>query len=209
MIKKSWRDISIKDYKKIVEISKRELDSDLEKDMAVCALLNGISEDEMYEKTLPEAGKMLNEMAWIKEPFDFNKRWSAKHLNINGKKCRMYQSLESLTMAQYLDFENYWQDKENNQGKILACLIVPENHNYNEGYDLVQFQDELERTLSIVNWNEIAFFLLKSYYYSTRASLKLGIYQVTKMIWKTKDKTLKKKLKEWREVQRKLLKSMR
>ena len=193
-IKKSWKDITITDYKQIMKILEREYDSPLEKDMAVCALLNGISEEDMYAMDFAQGRKMLSEMEWMKKDFAFNRHWNLKHLNINGKRCRMYQNIESLSMAQYLDFENFWEKRDECMGNVLACFIVPEGHKYNEGYDVVQFAQELEDTLSIEEWNSIAFFLLRSWSTSIRCSLRYGEWQMLKMRWKTKDETQKKEI---------------
>ena len=207
-IKKSWKDITIKDYKHIVEISNRELDSTLEKDLAVCAFLNGIDERDMYAKSVAQTKAMLAEMDWIRRQFTFDYKWHMKKMVINGKKCRVYQSIEELTMAQYLDFQNYWEDRDNNQGKVLACFIVPEGYQYNEGYDAVEFAEELERTLSIQDWNAIAFFLLKGWLVSIRCSVRYGVWTIQKMIWKEKNKEKKKELKEVRRELIKRLKSL-
>ena len=200
MNKKDWKDITIAEYKKILEINERELDSPLEKDMAVCALLNGIPEAEMYDKPVYEARKMLNELDFMKEKFSFNQKWHLKKMVINGKKCKVFQSISDLTMAQYLDFETYWKDRDKNQGAVLACFIVPEGMNYNEGYSAIEFAQELEDTLSICDWNAIAFFLCRQFYDLTRVSLKYGLWETQKAIWKTKDKMKKKELRALRRA---------
>ena len=204
--KKTWKDISIKDYKEIVEISRRELDSDLEKDIALAALLYDTPERDLYDLSVGEMKQVLMSIAWIKEPFTFNYKWSAKHLNINGKKCRMYQSIEELTVAQYMDFQTFWEDRDNRQGSVLACFIVPEGHKYNEGYDATEFAEELESTLSIQDWNSIAFFLLKNWLVSIRASIRYSVWVIQKMIWKERNREKKKEL---REIRRGLISQLR
>lgn len=205
--KTSWADVTITEYNKILEISNRELDSDIEKKIAVCALLNGIDERDMYEKSVVETRAMLDEMdAWYLKGFKFDLHWHLKKMNINGRKCRVYQTIDSLTMAQYLDFINYWETRDSNIGKVLACFIVPEDCQYNEGYDAVEFAQELEDTLSIEDWNSIAFFLCKQYLISIRASVIMGAWTIQKMIWKEKDRTRKKQL---REAKRELIRALR
>ena len=43
--KKSWKDINLREYKKIVEISKREIDSELEKDIEVLDVILNTKEN--------------------------------------------------------------------------------------------------------------------------------------------------------------------
>lgn len=208
MNKKSWKDITITEYNKILEINERELDSPIEKDMAICALLNGIPEAEMYDKPVYEVQKMLADINFLKDKFSFNRKWNLKKMVINGKKCRVYQSISELTMAQYLDFETYWKDRDTHQGNVLACFIVPEGYQYNEGYSAIEFAQELEDTLSICDWNSIAFFFCRQFYLLTRVSLKYGLWETQKAIWREKNKTRKNELRELRTALIKQIRSL-
>lgn len=203
--KTSWADITITDWKRMQDIINRPLDSDMEKDMAICALVNGISEGEMYNMPVAQARMMMAELEWMKKPADdFSKKWHAKYITINGKKCKVTQNIESMSMNAYLDFTNWWETRFENQGKVLATFLIPQvdgKYVYNEGYDALEFAQEIEDTLSIEMWNVLAFFLLKQWLYGIRASLILGAWQIQKMIWWTKDKETKKMLrKKRREV---------
>ena len=44
--KKRWEDITINDYKEIINITQKELDSDLEKSISILAILCECTEDE-------------------------------------------------------------------------------------------------------------------------------------------------------------------
>lgn len=207
-VKKSWKDVSITDYKKILKIFDREYDSPLEKEMAVCALLNGISEDDMYAKTFAQSRQMVSEIQWIKEPFSFNQKWNAKKINVNGKRCKIIQSIDQLPMSAYLDFTNFWEKKNDRMGNVLACFIIPEGYQYNEGYDVLEFAQELEDTLSIVDWNNIAFFLTRNWLTGIRCGLRLGEWEMLKMKWRTKNKDQKKEIEEIIQKMRQVRKSM-
>ena len=205
-VKTSWKDVTIKEYNEILEITKRERDSELEKQIAVAAILYGKTEQEMYDLDVASLKKVLSDIAWVNEPFKFNLRWKHTKMNINGKRCKVFQSIEELPVSAYLDFQNYWEDRDNNIGNVLACFIVPEGKKYNEGYDVRDFAEELERTLSIEDWNAIAFFLLKNWLVSVRASIYYSAWTIQKMIWKEKDKNRKREL---RAVKKELLAQLR
>ena len=83
--KKSWKEISLKDYKKIVEISERELDSDLEKDIAVLAVLCDVEENDIYNLNIKDLKALLSQMEWIKKPFEFNRKWNINKMIIDDK----------------------------------------------------------------------------------------------------------------------------
>lgn len=197
--KTSWDDVSIRDYYTILDITKREYDSELEKEIAVAAILYGIPEEEMYGYDITQLKQLLSQIEFVQQPLQFKKNWNLKKITINGKKYTITQSVNELSVAAFCDFQNYWDKKEENMGKIMACFIVPEGHKYNEGYDVIQFSDELERTLSITFWNEFAFFLFaRNYVSSIRASLRYSIWQMTKLIWKTRDRLKKAEMKAMR-----------
>lgn len=209
--KKSWKDVTITEYKKMCQIFDREYDSPLEKELAVCALLKGLNEEDMYAITFAQSRAMLAEIQWIKEPLEFNQNWHAKRITINGKRCKIIQSINALPMSAYLDFNNFWPKAKDNKymGNVLACFIIPEDApGYNEGYDVVEFAQELEDTLSIVFWNECAFFLTKSYLTGIRSTLRLSEYRMLKMKWREKDKNKKKEMEELIQQMRKLRKSL-
>ena len=206
VVYQSWNDLSISQYKKLCEIDKREWDSDMEKQIARAAFVMGIDERDMYDLSVSEMKAILAQAEWIYKDFNFDLKWHKKTLKINDKVCKVFQSIESLSVAQYLDFQNFWEDRDNQQGNVMACFVVPENHKYGEGYDVREFAQEIEDNISIEEWNSFAFFLLKNWLVSIRCSVRYGIWMIQKMIWKEKNKERKKEL---REVKRELIKRLK
>lgn len=199
LVLESWKDVSISTYKQLCDIDNREFDSDLEKQIARAAIVLGMDEKDMYDLSVSEMQNMLSKAEWLYKPFEFDLKWHKKTIKINDKVCKVFQNIESLSVAQYLDFQNFWQDKDNNQGNVMACFFVPEGHKYGEGYDVREFAEEIENTLSIEEWNAFAFFLLKSWLISIRCSVRYGIWTIQKMIWKEKNPERKKELKQARK----------
>lgn len=198
IIKKSWSDITINDYKEILEIQNREYDSDLEKGIAVLSVLCEKSEDELYSIPITELNSLLSGISWMSEEFTFNKKWSSKHIKINDKKYDVICNINKFTVAQYADFQIYWDKRGdvNNMGKLLTVFIIPEGHKYNEGYDIVELANTLENWVSITDYNSICFFFLKVCALSIKESLFYSNFQMMKMIRKEKDKEKKKELKQ-------------
>lgn len=109
--KKSWKDINLREYKKIVEISKRELDSELEKDIAVLAVLLNTNEDSLYNMNVLELKELLEQMKWIRnEQYTYNPNFkNIKKMNIDGVEYTVNPNINSFTVAQYMDFQNFWE----------------------------------------------------------------------------------------------------
>ena len=74
--KKRWEDITINDYKEIVNITKKELDSDLEKSISILAILCECTEDDLYSLNASKLYKLLSEIEWVKQPYKFNHNWN-------------------------------------------------------------------------------------------------------------------------------------
>lgn len=199
--KKSWNDITISDYKKIKAITEREFDSELEKGIAVLSVLCGVDEDEVYSLPISQLKGLLDGIAWMNEPYTFDKNWKADTITINGEKYDIVADINKFTVAQYADFQIYWdkRDDVDYMAKLLSVFIIPKGKTYNDGYDVVELIDILENNISINIWNSINFFFLKDLMRLTEASLYYSLWVTMKMIWKEKNKEKKKELKEMKK----------
>ena len=206
--KKRWEDITINDYKEIVNITKKELDSDLEKSISILAILCECTEDDLYSLNASKLYKLLSEIEWVKEPYKFNHNWSSKHITINGIKYDVVVDINKFTVAQYADLQVYWDKRDDidYMAKLLTLFIIPNGKTYNNGYDIVQLANIIEDNVSINDFNSICFFFLKSCLIFIKASLLYSNWRLMKLMMKEKDKEKKKQLKE---IQKKLLMRIR
>ena len=206
--KKRWEDITINDYKEIINITKKELDSDLEKSISILAILCECTEDDLYSMNANKLYKLLDEIEWVKQPYKFNHNWSAKHITINGIKYDVVVDINKFTVAQYADLQVYWDKRDDidYMAKLLTLFIIPNGKTYNTDYDIVQLANIIEDNVSINDFNSICFFFLKSCLIFIKASLLYSNWQLMKLMMKEKDKEKKKRLKE---IQKKLLTRIR
>ena len=206
--KHSWKDINLKEYKKIVEINNRELDSVLEKNISVLAVLLGVSEDVLYGIGIAELKSLLKDVEWInKEEYTYtNKIKNLDKLVIDGIEYTVNADINKFTVAQYLDFQTFWDKRNEYMGNLLAVFIIPKGHKYNEGYDVIELADRLEEVFSLDDWNDVCFFFLNNWLISTKASLLYSVWELNKMIWKTKNKNEKEEMKK---IRKQLLKQIR
>ena len=206
--KKRWEDITINDYKEILNITQKELDSDLEKSISILAILCECTEDELYSMNANKLYKLLSEIEWVKQPYKFNHNWSNKHITINGVKYDVVVDINKFTVAQYADLQIYWDKRDDidYMAKLMTLFIVPNGKTYNTDYDIVQLANIIEDNVSINDFNSICFFFLKSCLIFIKASLLFSNWQMMKLIMKEKDREKKKQLKE---IQKKLLMRIR
>lgn len=183
IVKNSWNKITIADYKKISNIQSRELDSDMEKTIAILAILCDVSEDDLYGMNINDLQNLMMQMDWLSQPYTFNRNCNFRHIVIDDVKYDVDVDINKFSVAQYMDFQIYW-DKRNDvnyMGKLLATFIKPKGCKYNEGYDVEELAIKLENHLTINDWNSICFFFLKSLMYSLKGFLIYSEYKLKKM----------------------------
>ena len=124
--KKRWEDITISDYKEIINITQKELDSDLEKSISILAILCECTEDDLYSMNANKLYKLLDEIEWVKQPYKFNHNWSSKHITINGIKYDVVVDINKFTVAQYADLQVFWDKRDNidYMAKLLTLFII-------------------------------------------------------------------------------------
>lgn len=161
VMKQKWSEITIADYKQINEITSRELDSDLEKSVAYLAVLMNEDEDKLWSLTLPELNALLEQTKWLNSEFTFNKH-PFKHIVINGEKYDVMVDIMKFTVAQYADFQIYWDHRTDPEwmAKLMTVFVIPRGKKYNDGYDAAALAETLENNLSITDFNSICFFFL-------------------------------------------------
>ena len=183
--KHNWDEVTISDYKRIVEIADRELDSELEKGISILSVLCEVNEDDIYNMPINEIKSLLSDIEWVKD-YKFNENWNLKHLTINGEKYDVDVDINHFTVAQYADFQIYWdkRDDPDYMGKLLTIFIKPQKKTYNNGYDVVELATILENNVSINDWNGVCFFFLKDGLLSLKASLYYSKWLMTNIIWR-------------------------
>lgn len=194
-MKTSWSEITIDEFYKIREITENEDLSPAEKDIKVLSLLASLQEEELWSMPIQTVTELLSNTKFL-DKFIIDKKLKFHSITLNGVTYSINPDVNKMNYAQYVDFQQYWHNKDTEIEKLLSVFVIPKGHKYNEGYDPVNVQIEIRNSLSIIDAENIAFFLLKKLVNSTRA---IQISLVTMMkakIMMTRDKKLKERLKK-------------
>ena len=165
IVYKKWTDISIKLFYEINDILIDKTTSDIEKKISLIALLSNTDESQVRDMSLTDFNKCLTDIEWLNSP-NFNRDTNIKTLEIDGKKYNIVRKLKNITIAQYIDFQTFWQKKDlkHYTGNLLACFILPStSKKYAEDYDPLELADLLNNNLDIVTAQSLLFFFLKQY----------------------------------------------
>lgn len=208
----SWRYITINDYLQIREIVEDDSLQEYDKEVKLIALINGISEDEVWNLPINEFRILQVEKTWMSE-FKLNENAKFSKITINQKKYNIDTNLQNFSVAQYIDFQTLWPQKAKNpkiMNNILACFIIPEGCSYSEGYDIAELVNIIGDNIDILTANEILFFFLKQYLISMRATVNYLNWQMAKMKRISKNKKqVEKAEQEWQKMKDIMLAQMK
>lgn len=199
IIKKSWRDVTINEYFDFRD-KLESASSDYEKEIIKIAFVNGFNEDDVWNMTISDVKRYQQNTLWLND-FEISKDVKFKNIKIEGEVYNINPDMQSFSVAQYIDFQNFFPkrtQKTNYIGNILACFIIPKGKKYGEGYDVAQLVNKINDNVDILTSNEIIFFFLKRYLYSIKVMLIFFKYQmkILKLIGKKRNKEKIKAIEE-------------
>lgn len=141
-MKTGWDDITIADLVKIREIGTLQLATEDEKNLKVAALINDIPYEELIQVPLSQIRTYMDATEFLlQEP---KAKKVKNHYTINGRKYKLLKNEMDLLTSQYIDFQSVQQDGfDKRPAELLSVMIVPEGHNYNDGYDKDQVIEDM------------------------------------------------------------------
>ena len=189
-----WKDVSINLFYEIKKI----MDADLEetdRKIKILALLMDETEEEFSGRKIGEVQELAEQLNFMqKDPFI--KTNDVKTLFINGAEYELRTKLEDYSVAQYVDFQNYIKDGQNNLARMLSTVIIPIGKKYNDGYDIEEVIQNIGDNLSIAHANYIMFFFTKKLVSSIKVTQESLVWLKKMMNWNKKMKMKKMWLKK-------------
>ena len=130
-----WDQVSLKKYQMMLAVDPESEDAGLER----MAIANDMTLDELMNAPLTEANDMAEAMQFMQKPP--KPRHTKKVYVINGREYTLKADPRSITTAQYIDYDQL-QNKADLL-EVLAIVMVPPGHLYNDGYDFEQAKSDM------------------------------------------------------------------
>lgn len=151
----NWKDLKLKTFKQLEQAIKVEEQEPILKNALVVQALFGINTDNL---TISELGKYIKELEFLNQPCP--KVLTKTKYTINGNNYNVKLDLSKLTVTQYMDYQELVKTQD--YAKILTVFMIPEGHNYNDGYDIKKVEKDINDmsiidVLAIYNFFTIAF----------------------------------------------------
>ena len=124
----SWADVTLKQYKQIVEVPSLGFKDELDNHLRVLSILTGIDDTEFLSIPLKELNRILLKIKFIyQKP---NKLPIQHKITLNGQRYRVNYLPSQLDAGEYIDLSNYTKEEDKiieNMPKILAVFLKPIN----------------------------------------------------------------------------------
>lgn len=193
-----WKDLDLKTYRKVYEITSNAFTSEEDKRLQVAALLGGITYDQLLEQPLTATTEMIEKTLFLYEkpkPIKIKREYI-----LNGRPYVPFKDFSEMTTAAYIDYQSIIVENfEEHLLDLMSIILVPKGHIYLDGYDREQQLEDLG-TLSVAEALGIADFFITKYRRSLRKTLlysKAAMYQAIMKAPKETKKELKAKQKEF------------
>lgn len=166
-VKNSWDQITHNDFEQITQIVSADI-PDHYKTVNLISLLSSTSIEEIETLPLSSFFKLRDQLSFLNDvPMD--KPLHKDSYTINGRKYNVRANISEIKTAQYLDYTNYSQEEPKSDiVKLTSCFLVPEGHEYGDGYDVNQVMSDIN-DMHFKDVQAIAFFLQRQY----------GVYTIT------------------------------
>lgn len=199
----NWDSITIEKYYELQDILNDEVDDDITKNVKMVALITDKDESEIWNMDLTEAGEYISKLTFLNK-FDIPDHPNMK-FNLPGYQLKVMKDVTKINVAQYVDFQNFIKmPLREGMEKILSIFLIPEDHKYNEDYDIIDLQKVIRENISFRVAEGLLSFFLQEYG-------RLLIHSLTycrRQVKKTKDPQLMEKLMKTEEETKKKLEDL-
>lgn len=166
----TWNNIT---YRQLLDI--REAANIEDENERVYAIMEAVYGESVLDLNLKNFALKCKEIEFLQKeiPNDLH----VKDIKVNGREYYFDGLLGNITTAQYIDFQNY--QKNEDEQKTFSVFIIPKGHKYNDGYDMDQvFNDILDVPVPVLF--SASFFFIRQFELFIRIFRRYSIKQMKK-----------------------------
>lgn len=167
----NYKDLSIGKYQEIVAISRNEEMEDVDRQVAIIAILADTTEDQILNLPLPEYTELARQTRFLAKYSPEKHNRIADQYCFDGWTLIPSKDFTKVTTAQYIDFQTFCKGGEEKTVEMLSVFLVPKGKTYNNGYDIVALQQSIREHLSVSDVLSLCAFFLTSYFKLIKDSL--------------------------------------
>lgn len=202
-MKTSYDTLTLGEYGRILSLFSEQGMDELERQVAVVAVLTGKTEDEVGDAPYTDYARWSRGLAFLsQEPASAGK--PEKHYRCGDYKLVPVRDAGQVTTAQYIDYQGWLKKDRTNVAALLSCLLVPEGRTYGSGYDMEDVQKAIADHMTVTQGYALLAFFLASLKRSIGSSLFFSALKTAGLDLPLKVKTgmLKRMAETWRNFSR-------
>ena len=191
----TYYDLTIDKYLEIKEVLENGTD-DLSTQVALLAVLNECTEDDLLDMPLDEFKRKLADLNFLSQPLN-PKPQCPKTITIGKEVFESVRDVKQFTAGQYIDYQNLIKSEDFYSiiPNLLACFFIPKGKDYGKDYDIMEVAEKIKKNISIGFALDVCFFFQMQSIRSINSTLDYLALMTKMQIFKAKDKETKTKLK--------------
>lgn len=185
-----WEDITVEQFEQMQRVLNTDEYEEIDKQCRLAAIVMHNDEQEsdyLYDLTISELKEELSCLKFMSDQFLPRMLDNGKY-TINGKEYELIHSVKHMTAAQYMDYEHCLKSGE--VQNIVACVLIPKGHQYNDGYNISDIKKDIYHYFPIVDALGIAAFFLKTFEVSSQLCLTYLNKQIKKAMKNEQDEKI-------------------
>lgn len=167
----NYKELTIGKYEQIVKLSHDESLEEIDRQVAIIAILADTTEDVILNLPLDEYTEMAAQLGFLGQLAEQTHGRIADQYSFDGWTLIPCKDFKKMTTAQYIDFQNFCKGGEDNTVAILSVFLVPKGKTYNNDYDIAALQQSIREHLSVMDVLSLTAFFLTSYFQLIKDSL--------------------------------------
>ena len=128
----NYTDLTLSLFLEVDRVLRSEAD-EIDKQVAIIALLSGKDESEILAMPLPDYSALAAKTDFLRH--ECPPASAPSRLICGGFTLIPTQDFTKITTAQYVDFQTFSKGGVDKLAELLAVLLIPEGCKYNDGYD--------------------------------------------------------------------------
>ena len=189
----SYEKLTIKKYKEVMAIINGN-ETEYVKNVELVAVLNDMDTSDVEDLPIGTFNTLLQSTGFLYE--EPKQRMVSTKYKLGGIELEAALNLQKMTVAQYIDYQEYVKDTEKYLVEMLSVFLIPKGKKYCEGYDVIDVQKTIEDNMSIVEAISLSAFFLALYQSLIKATVTSLIKRMKKMRKKEKDLKMIEKMTE-------------
>ena len=157
----NYNELSVGKYLRVLELCEDKSLDNVERQVAILSVLSGKTEDEILNLPLLEYMEMSGRLKFLEKSPDLPES-PAKSYKVGKWVLVPVADIRNMTAAQYIDFQTFAAQDGSRTVEIISCMVVPEGMKYNDGYDIVELQNDIREMMPVTDAMSLYAFFLNS-----------------------------------------------